>query len=108
MSKDTMAMTVDHHAHTVGGVSYGFRLRWAALEPRWSSRSARYLLEIEARPGAGGAATILHVMTHAATTRANLLRLVDAALEEQLGSESLVGAASVPVNAGHTDPAHRT
>ena len=92
MSKDTMAATVGHHSHTVGGVLYGFRLRWAALEPRWSSRSARYLLEIEARPEAGGPCTIVHVMTHAATSRANLVRLVDAALEEQLGGGRLVGA----------------
>ena len=92
MSKDTMAATVDHHSHTVGGVLYRFRLRWAALEPRWSSRSARYLLEIEARPEAGGQCTIVHVMTLAATSRANLVRLVDAALEEQLGGERLVGA----------------
>jgi hypothetical protein len=92
MSKDTMAATVDHHSYTVGGVSYRFRLRWAALEPRWSSRSARYLLEIEVRAQAGPPCAIVHVMTHAATTRANLLRLVEAASEEQLGSDRLVGA----------------
>lgn len=92
MSKETMTATVDHHSHKVGGVVYRFRLRWAALEPRWSSRSARYLLEIEARPEQGVPCAIVHVMTHAATTRANLVRLVDAALEEQLGRERPIGA----------------
>jgi len=92
MSKDTMAATVDHHSYMVGGVRYLFRLRWAALEPRWSSRSARFLLEIEARPETGSPSAIVHVMTHASTTRANLVRLVDAALEEQLGCDRRVGA----------------
>ena len=92
MSKNTIAATVDHHSQTVAGVLYRFRLRWAALEPRWSSRSARYLLEIEVRPDGGAPCAIVHVMTHAATTRANLVRLVDAALEEQLGCARPVSA----------------
>ena len=106
MSKDMMATTVGHHSHTVRGVLYRFRLRWAELEPRWSSRSARYVLEIEARPEAGASCAVVHVMTHAATTRATLVRLVDAALEEQLGHESpAASAAALSGNAGRGDPA---
>ena len=97
MSKDTMAATVDHHSYNARGVSYRFRFRWAALEPRWSSRSARYLLEIEVRPDAGSPSAgspsgVIHVLTQAATSRADLLQLVDAALEEQLGGDRRVGA----------------
>ena len=92
MSKDTMAATVDHHIYRANGVSYRFRFRWAALEPRWSSRSARYLLEIEVQAEAGSAPTVIHVLAHAATSRANLLQLVNAALEEHLGGDRLIGA----------------
>jgi len=94
MSKETMVMTVDHHSHQVGNAVYRFRLRWMALEPRWSSRTVRYLLEIEARIDGRPPCAIVHVLTQAATSRADLLRLVDARLEEELRSERLVGASA--------------
>ena len=92
MSKDTMAATVDHHSYSARGGSYRFRFRWAALEPRWSSRSARYLLEIEVRPEGGSPCAVIHVLTQAATSRAELLQRVDAALEEQLAGDRRIGA----------------
>jgi hypothetical protein len=84
MLKANMAAAVDHHSHMVRDVIYRFRLRWAALEPRWASRSTRYLLEIEVLSAAGAPCGTVHVVTHGTTTRVNLLRLVDDALEDQL------------------------
>ena len=86
MLKADMKTVIGQHGHTVNGVRYRFRLQWAALEPRWSSRSARYLLAIEVF-GEGDltvpCATV-HVVTPAGTNAANLLRLVSDALEEHL------------------------
>ena len=87
MSKVHMTTVIDEHQHSVNGVQYRFRLQWAALEPRWSSRSARYLLAIEAFADGevGAPCTTVHVVTRAGTNSATLLRLVDDALEDHLG-----------------------
>ena len=91
---------IDGHSHQVEGIRHQFKLHWAALEPRWSSRSRRYLLEIEVRSDALGASTI-HIVAHARTTSAELLRLVDDALEEHLtrGASSTLAAYTSEVSA---------
>ena len=86
MSKAHMKTVIDEHQHSVNGVRYRFRLQWAALEPRWSSRAARYLLAIEAFADGevGAPCTTMHVVTRAGTNTPTLLSLVDDALEDQL------------------------
>lgn len=84
MLKTEMKKAIDHHSHCVGGIRHEFRLQWAALEPRWSSRAARYLLAIEVLPESRIGSSTMHVVTRAGTNRADLLRLVDDALEEHL------------------------
>ena len=86
MLKTEIKTAIDHHSHYVGGIRHEFRLQWAALEPRWSSRAARYLLAIEVLTESRVGSSTIHVVTHARTNRADLLRLVDDALEEHLGN----------------------
>ena len=87
MLKTDMKTAIDHHSHYVRGIRYEFRLQWAALEPRWSSRAARYLLAIEVFPESRAGSSSIHVVTRAGTNRADLLRLVDDALEEHLDNQ---------------------
>ena len=84
MLKTEIRTAIDHHAHDVGGVRYRFRLQWAALEPRWSSRAARYLLAIEVLSDARSGSSTMHVVTRAGTNRTDLVRLVEDALEDFL------------------------
>ena len=82
MLKDDMKVAIAQHACSILGEPHGFRLQWAALEPRWASRAARYLLAIEVLPN--GQATVppttVHVVTRASVTRAELLSLVEDSL----------------------------
>ena len=82
MLKDDMKVAIAQHACSILGEPHGFRLQWAALEPRWASRAARYLLAIEVLPN--GQATVppttVHVVTRASVTRLELLSLVEDAL----------------------------
>jgi hypothetical protein len=87
MLKSEIKTAIDHHSHCVRGVRHQFKLQWAALEPRWSSRSARYLLAIEVLSDAGTGSSTMHVVTQAGTNRTDLLRLVDDALEDYLERE---------------------
>jgi hypothetical protein len=87
MLKTQIKTAIDHHSHCVRGVRHRFKLQWAALEPRWSSRSATYLLAIEVLPEAHGGSSTMHVLTRAGTNRTDLLRLVNDALEEYLERE---------------------
>ena len=87
MSKSEFKTAIDHHSHCVGGVRHQFKLQWAALEPRWSSRSARYLLAIEVLSEAHSGSSTMHVVVRAGTNRTDLLRLVDDALEDYLERE---------------------
>ena len=87
MLKTEMKTAIDHHSHSVRGIRHEFRFQWAALEPRWSSRAARYLLAIEVLPESRTGPSTMHLVTRAGTTRADLLRLVDDALEEHLDSK---------------------
>jgi hypothetical protein len=84
MLKTEIKTAIDHHSHWVRGIRHEFRLQWAALEPRWSSRAARYLLAIEVLPESRVGTSTMHVLTHARTNRADLLRLVDDALQDHL------------------------
>ena len=87
MLKTEIGTVIGDHSHDVRGVRYRFRLQWAALEPRWSSRSARYLLAIEVLTDSGSGSSTMHVVTRAGTTRTELLRLIEAALEDYLERE---------------------
>ena len=86
MLKDDMKTAIDEHACSILGKPHRFRLQWAALEPRWASRAARYLLAIEVLPK--GQATVppttVHVVTRASVARAQLLALVEDALCDYL------------------------
>jgi hypothetical protein len=87
MQKTEIRTVIDHHSHDVRGVPYRFRLQWAALEPRWSSRSARYLLAIEVLSEVRSGSSTMHVVTRVGTNRTDLVRLVDEALEDYLERE---------------------
>ena len=87
MQKTEIRTAIDHHSHEVRGVRYNFRLQWAALEPRWSSRSARYLLAIEVLTDARSGSSTMHVVARAGTNRTDLIRLVEDALEDHLERE---------------------
>ena len=82
MLKDDMKIAIDQHAYSIYGKPHRCKLQWAALEPRWASRAARYLLAIEVLPN--GQATVppttVHVVTRASVTRGELLGLVEDAL----------------------------
>ena len=91
MSKTEIQMAIDEHHHYVEGIRYQCQVLWAALEPRWSSRSRRYLVAIDVRSEARLSSKTIHVPAHASTTRADLLRLVDDAVEH-LVCESRDGA----------------
>jgi hypothetical protein len=86
MLKDDMKTAIDQHVCSILGKPHRFRLQWAALEPRWASRAARYLLAIEVLPR--GQATVppttVHVVTRASIARAQLLALVEDALCDHL------------------------
>ena len=92
MSKTGIQMAIDEHHLYVEGIRYQCKVVWAALEPRWSSRSRRYLIAIDVRSEARLCSKTTHVLAHASTTRADLLRLVDDAVEH-LVCESRDGAA---------------
>jgi hypothetical protein len=96
MLKAEMKKAIDHHSHCVGGVRHEFRLRWAALEPRWSSRSARYLLAIEVISDDRPDSATMHVVTRAGTNRTDLLRLVNDALEDYLEREPAATVRAYP------------
>ena len=87
MLKTEIKTVIDDHFHDVRGVRYRFRLQGAALEPRWSSRSARYLLAIEVLTDARSDSSTMHVVTRAGTNRTDLLRLVEDGLEDYLERE---------------------
>jgi hypothetical protein len=87
MLKTEIRTAIEAHSHDVQGVRYRFRLQWAALEPRWSSRAARYLLTIEVLTDARSGSSTMHVVTRAGTNRTDLLQLVDDALEDYLKRE---------------------
>ena len=87
MLKTEIETAVNQHSHCVEGVLHQFKLQWAALEPRWSSRAARYLLAIEVRTEARLGSSTMHVVTRAGTNRTDLLQLVDEALEDYLQGE---------------------
>jgi hypothetical protein len=86
MLKDDMKTAIDQHACSILGTPHRFRLQWAALEPRWASRAARYLLAVEVLPK--GQATVppttVHVVTRASVARDQLLALVEEALGDYL------------------------
>ena len=81
MSKTEIQVAIDQHHHTVEGVRYQFKVVWAGSEPRWSSRSRQYLVAIEVLSEDRIGSSRIHIVADARTTRAELLRLVDEALE---------------------------
>ena len=64
MTHDTLAAYVDRHSCRIRGVSYRFRLRWAAAEAHGELAPGRHLLRVEASAeGAPGEdALTLHVL----------------------------------------------
>jgi len=96
MLKTEIKTAIDHHSHCVRGVRHQFKLQWAALEPRWSSRSARYLLAIEVLSEAHSGSSTMHIVTRAGTNRTDLLRLVDDALEDYLERERPAAVRAYP------------
>ena len=101
MLKHDMETAIAQHACSILGELYGFRLQWAALEPRWASRAARYLLAIEVLPNGQATVppTMVHVMTRASVTRTELLGLVE---------EALYGHRQTAANSGAEGPSHGT
>ena len=95
VSKTEIQTAIDEHHQSVEGIRYQFKVVWAALEPRWSSRSRRYAVAIDVRSAARVGSRTIHIMARASTTRADLLRLVDDALEH-LVCESRDSAAGLP------------
>lgn len=81
MSKTEIPVAIDQHHHTVEGARYRFKVVWAGSEPRWSSRSRRYVVAIEVLSEDRIRSSTIHIVADARTTRAELLRLVDDALE---------------------------
>ena len=100
MSKTEIQMAIDRHHHYVEGILYQFKVVGAALEPRWSSRSRRYLIEIDVRSDARVGSRTTHVLAHARTTRADLLRLVDDALEHLVCESRVIDAPQTPAVRG--------
>ena len=107
MLKDDMKVAIAQHACSILGEPQGFRLQWAALEPRWASRAARYLLAIEVLPN--GQATVppttVHVVTRASVTRVELLSLVEDALCTHL--QTAGNARTERPGEGHTRESNR-
>lgn len=105
MTKAEMEVAIEQHARTVNGNRHRFRVRWAALEPRWSSTGARCLLAIDVCPegGATGLWTTLHILTYATTTREQLLGLVNDALDENLREHGSDPSTAVDSNEGLAD-----
>jgi hypothetical protein len=81
VSKTEIQMAVDQHHHDVEGVQYQFKVVWAGSEPRWSSRSRRYVVAIEVLAEDRIGSSPIHIVVGARTSRAELLRLVADALE---------------------------
>lgn len=81
MSKNEIQVAINQHRHSVEGVGYQFKVVWAGLEPRWSGRPRRYAVAVEVLPDDRDGSSQIHVVAQASTTRADLLRLVDDALE---------------------------
>jgi len=96
MSKTEIQMAIDQHHHYVEGIRYQFKVVWAALEPRWSSRSRRYLIAINVGSDASVGSRTTHIMAHASTSRADLLRLVDDAVEGLVRDNRDVAARQTP------------
>ena len=97
MLKAEMKAAIEEHACLVNDTLHRFRLQWAAVEPRWSARGARYLLAIELLPDGQPTVpgTTVHVVTRAATTRADLLALVEDAVYQRLQAPVNVGGTAV-------------
>lgn len=93
MSKTEIQSAIDQHHRCVEGIRYQFKAAWAALEPRWPRR---YLLAIEVLSEAHIGSSRIHIVAHFRTTRADLLRLVDDALEDLLARGSSFSAATTP------------
>jgi hypothetical protein len=96
MSQTEIETAIDEHCHCVGGIHHQFKLQWAAREPRWSASQGRYLLTIEVFSDAHVGSSTIHIVTHAGTNHADLLRLVDDALEEHLARGCCFSAANTP------------
>ena len=93
MSKTEIETAIDEHCYCIEGIRHQFKLQWAAREPRWSASQGRYLLAIQVLSDAHAGSSTIHIVTHAGANRADLLRLVDDALEEHLARS---GAANTP------------
>ena len=92
MSKTEIQAAIDQHNCCVEGIRYRFKVAWAAFEPR---RPRRYILAIEVLSEARVGSSKIHIVAHARTTRADLLRIVDDALEDHLATD-FFSAATTP------------
>ena len=83
MTKAEIEKAIAQHARNVNGSRHRFRVAWT-VEPRWTR--ARRLLSIDVCPDrpATGPLTTVQVLIPVRTTREQLLRLVDDALDEFL------------------------
>ena len=84
MTKAEIETAIAQHARNVNGSRHRFRVTSTALEPRWSR--ARRLLSIDVCPDRAASAllTTVQILSPVRTTREQLLRLVDDALDEFL------------------------
>ena len=96
VSKTEIQAAIDQHHHCGEGIRYQFKTAWAAFEPRWSTRSRRYIVAIDVLSEAQSGSSRIHIVAHARTTRADLLRLVDDALEDHLASGCSFSAVATP------------
>ena len=92
MSKTEIQTAIGQHHRCVEGIPYRFKVAWAAFEPR---RPRRYILAIEVLSEARVGSSRMHIVAHARTTRADLLRIVDDALEDHLAT-GFFSAATTP------------
>jgi hypothetical protein len=85
MTKAKMNVAVAQHARNVNGNLHRFSVRWAGVEPRWTT-GGRVLLAVDVSPEhpTTGWWTTLHVLTSARTTREQLLSLITAAFDSHL------------------------
>ena len=94
MSKTEILAAINQHHHTIDGTGYGFKVAWAAPEPRWSTGSRRYLIAIDVFSEARMRYPRIHIVTHGRTTCFDLLCLVDEALKDHLCGKRRPGAAA--------------
>lgn len=96
MSKTEIQMVIDHHRQSLEGIGYQFKVASASLEPRWWTRSRRYLIAIDALSEASVGSRRIHILASARTKCPEILCLVEDALKEHLCEYPAPGAEANP------------